>query len=256
MKVEEHYIKYKTSVPYRIVFFGDIHIGHRLCSVSNFKTEIIDKYRNEKNTFFFDMGDSCDMIVAQTRDPRFKASMVDPRYLGVDNPVDLQVEDYCDLVAPIADRLLGICGSNHMEELLKRTGTNPHRAACYKLWQGKEAEKRYLSWENFYALKFRYDDKMSRVRTVSLYLSHGITTGGRTEGGHITSIGNVAANYHGCDIYAFGHNHQLEVWDRVVLRPNYKSKMVEARKLVRLNTGTWLKSRSDTADISYPEGRE
>jgi len=223
--------------------------------LSNFKKEIIDKYKDEKDCYFFDTSDSCDMIVAQTNDKRFKASMVDPRYLTVDNPVDLQIQDVCDLYAPIADRLLGICSCNHHETILQRTGTDPSRRICYTLWKGKEAEKRNLSWENFYATRFYYNDGHSRCRTVSWYLSHGIMTGSRTEGGHITSIGNVVMNYGNCDIFVMGHNHQLDVWDRLLLIPNYVTKKAEAKKLVRINAGSWLKGRSDDQTVAYPESK-
>lgn len=232
-----------------------MHVGHRLASIKNFQKEVIDTFKDDKDTYFFSMGDDCDMIMAQTRDPRFKASMVDRRYLEDDHPVDLQISDVCDLYAPIADRLLGICASNHHEEVLKRTGTDPTRRICHTLWKGKEAEKRHLSWENFYALRFAYDNHSSRVVSLSWYLSHGAGTSSRTEGGHITSLGNIAMNYGDCDIYAFGHNHQLETWDRVILVPNYKTEKVVARKLVRINTGSWQKSRSDDHTVSYPESR-
>src|SRR4030042_5234887 len=245
LKVEEHRIRYKVGQTFRFVTFGDLHLGHRLCSVSNFKKEIIDKYKDDKDTFFFDVSDECDMILAQTNDPRFKASMIDPRYLTVDGPVDVQIQDVCDLYAPIAGRLLGICACNHHDAILKRTATDPGRRICYTLWQGKEAEKRNLAWENFISIRFTYDVYKSRSRKVSWYLSHGITTGTRTEGGHITSIGNVAMNYGDTDIFCFGHNHQLDTWDRLLLVPNYRSKKVEAKKLIRINSRTFLKGRRD-----------
>ena len=239
------------------MFFGDVHIGNRLSSIGNFKKSVIDKYKDDKDCYFFDMSDGCDMILSQTNDRRFKASMVDQRYLNVDDPVDLQIQDYCDLLAPIAPRLLGVLSCNHHEEILKRSGTDPTKRICYTLWKGKEAESRLLSWENFYAIRFVYAESHEHSRTVTLpmYLNHGITTGTRTEGGHITSIGNVAMNYSGCDIYAFGHNHQLENWDRIILTPCFRSKKPVSRKLIRLNTGTYLKSRSDDHTVSYPEAR-
>lgn len=226
-----------------------------MCAVNKFKREIIDKHKDDKDCYFFDASDSCDMIVAQTNDPRFKASMVDKRYLGIDNPVDLQIEDVCDLYAPIADRLLGICACNHHDTILKRTGTDPGRRICYTLWKGKDAEKRHLSWENFISTRFDYNGEKSRTRSVSWYISHGIMTGGRTEGGHITSIGNMVMNYGDTDIFVVGHNHQLEIWDRILLIPNYRTKKVESKKLVRINAGSFLKGRSDDHSVSYPESK-
>ena len=246
---------YKTGQRFRFVVFSDVHLGHRLASINNFKREVIDRYKDDKDTYFFDLSDCCDMIVAQTGDKRFKPSMIEPRYLVVDNPVDLQIEDYCDLLAPIADRVLGICSSNHHDKILSLTGTDPTRRICYTLWKGTEAERRFLGWENFVGIRFSYANSGHRTRTLSWYLSHGATTGGRTEGGHITSLGNIAMNYGECDIYAFGHNHQLETWDRIQLIPCYKTEREKSKRLIRLNTGTYQRSRSRDQSVSYPEGK-
>ena len=216
---------------------------------------MIERYKDDKNTYFFDMGDGTDMIVSQTRDARFRASMTNPRYLSEDRPVDMQIEDYCDLLAPIHQRILGICSSNHHDEILKRTGTDPTRRICYLLWRGAEAERRFLAWENFYAIRFEHAGKGRKTTTLSWYLSHGVQTGSRTEGGHLTSIGNVAINYGNCDIFCFGHNHQLETWDRIQLVPDYRGKKVLSKKLVRINTGSYQKSRSNDHTVSYPESK-
>ena len=153
------------------------------------------------------MGDGCDMIIAQGNDRRFKATEIDEKYLGIDDPVDKQIEDYVELLWPIRDKILVIMDSNHHLEILKRTGTHPTRRIGFMLW-GKEAEKKVFGYAGFLITRFTYsgNDKYSRTRSLTWYLSHGVTTGSRTLGGPKTSLSNVAKG-RDADVFIFNHNH-------------------------------------------------
>jgi hypothetical protein len=186
--------------------FGDIHLGNRLSSLKNFRSEVIDRYAGEENTFYLDMGDGCDMIVSQGGDRRFKATEIDEKYLIIDNPVDAQIDDYIDLLSPIKDRIISMVDCNHHLEILKRTGTHPTRRIGYGLW-GPGAEERVHSWSGYLVLRFKHGGK-SRTRTLVVYISHGASAGGRTLGGPKTALANVAKGKE-ADIYIFNHNHGL-----------------------------------------------
>jgi hypothetical protein len=212
---------------------------------------VIDRYKSDKNTFFVDMGDGMDMIVAQTSDRRFKASQIDQRYVGVDNPIDLMIEDYAKLLEPIKDRILCMVDSNHHLSILDRTGTDPTRRLAYTLWPD-EAEKKLLGYSGFLVLRFGYNGPKGRVRSLTFSLCHGIGSGGKTEGGFITTLGNDAVNYI-ADVHVFAHNHRLAGWDRVKIGPDRAAKKIISKKEIRLNTGTYLKSLSDDTTTSYAE---
>lgn len=251
MRVLERRFPYKVGDRFRFVIFSDVHLGNRLASLNHFKTNLIDRYKDDKDSYFIDLGDCCDMIVAQTGDRRFQASSIDPAYLGIDNPIDHMIDDYCDLVAPIKDRIIALCDSNHHLEIEKRTGTSPTRRIAYNLW-GKEAENRLFGYAGFLVTRFHHNGELSRTRTLTWALSHGVGGGGRTDGGIITSLGKVADDTD-ADISCYGHTHQLMGWDRVQLSVDRSAKKVVSRKRVRINSGSYLKGYSDDASTSYVE---
>jgi hypothetical protein len=224
--------------------------------LKHFKANLIDRYQNDKDAWFIDLGDCCDMIVAQTGDRRFQPEMIDPSYVGCSNPVDRMISDYCELVDPIKDRIICLCDSNHHLEIERRTGTSPTRRIAEKLWGG-ESHNRLMGYAGFLVTRFNYDSKdkgvrNSRVKTLTWSLCHGIGTGGKTEGGFKTTIGNDAINYD-CDVACYAHNHQLDGWDRIVLGVDHYANKVISKKKTRINSGSYLKGFSDDCSTSYVE---
>ncbi len=194
-----------------------------------------------------------DLIVAQAGDKRWKASMVDPQFVGVDDPIDKMIDSYAGMLEPIKDRLIASIDGNHSLSILDRYGTNPTRRVGYKLWGMKEAESRLLGYSGFLQTKFHWKGaKHSRVRTLTWSLTHGVGTSGKTLGGFITTLGTDASAYI-ADIHCFGHNHKLAGVDRIKIGVDRNGKKIVSRKEVILNTGTFLKSYSDDASTSYAE---
>ena len=196
------------------------------------------------------------MVVAQGGDKRYQADMIDPAYVGCANPIDRMIDDYCELVDPIKDRILCLCDSNHHLTIEQRTGTSPTRRIAEKLW-GKEADKRMLGYAGFLVTRFEYASgnvttRAGKVRSLTWSLCHGIGTGGKTEGGFKTTIGNDAINYD-CDVACYAHNHMLDGWDRIILGVDHYANKVIAKKKVRINSGSYLKGFSDDMSTSYVE---
>ena len=195
-----------------------------------------------------------DLIVGQAGDKRWKASMVDPAYISVDNPLDRMIRGYADLLYPIKDKLITMLDGNHSLSILEKFGTNPSRRVAYKLWGQEESDNRLLGYSGFLVTKFEYKGaKSSRVRSLTWNLTHGISNGtGKTLGGYITSMGTDSTHYL-ADIHAFGHNHRLTGVDRIKIGVDAKKKKIISKKEIILNTGTFLKSFSDSTDVSYAE---
>jgi len=253
LKPLEHRIPYRLGDEITFVLFSDLHLGNRLASLHNFKSNLIDRYKGQKNTYFIALGDELDCIIAQTGDKRFQADMLDTSYVGVSNPLDRMIDDYCELVQPIKDRMLVMTDSNHHLEIEKRTGTSPTRRIAAALW-GKEMDCRLMGYAGFLVTRFVYGaaEKGNRTRTLTWCLSHGVGGGGRTDGGVITSLGKVADD-NDANISAFGHTHQLGAWDRVILGVDRLAMRVVSKKRVRINTGSYLKGYSDDTSTSYVE---
>jgi len=127
-----------------------------------------------------------DLIVGQAGDKRWKASMVDPKYVGQDNPVDKMIDGYSALIYPIKDRLVAMLDGNHSLSILERYGTNPTKRVAVRLWgELKEIESRVLGYSGFLVTRFEYKGgRSSRVRSLTWNLTHGISNGtGKTLGG-------------------------------------------------------------------------
>ena len=224
-----------------------------------FRSNLLDRYKDDEDAWFVDLGDGCDMIVAQTGDRRFEPEMIDPSYVGLPNPIDRQIDDYCELVWPIKDRMIAMTDSNHHLEIERRTGTSPTRRIAWKLWE-KESENRMVGYAGFLVTRFTFDGKTgktgtsdhNRVKTIVWSLCHGIGTGGKTEGGFKTTLGNDAINYD-CDVACYAHNHQLDGWDRIVLGVDHYANKVVSRKKTRINSGSYMKGFSDDCSTSYVE---
>lgn len=135
------------------MLFSDVHLGNKLSAVKHFKSNLIERYRNDPDAWFIDLGDCCDMVVAQGGDRRYQADMIDPSYVGLPNPVDRMIDDYCELVWPIKDRIICLADSNHHLSIEQRTGTSPTRRIAYNLW-GKEADNRMLGYAGFLVTRF------------------------------------------------------------------------------------------------------
>jgi hypothetical protein len=239
--------------------FSDLHLGHKLSSQNHFQSNLIDRYKDDKEAWFIDLGDCCDMIVAQTGDRRFQPDMIDHSYVGVHNPVDRMIDDYCELVWPIRDRIICLADSNHHLEIERRTGTSPTRRIAEKLWGVNEAHNRMIGYAGFLVTRFNYESKdptvrNSQVKTLVWSLCHGIGTGGKTEGGFKTTIGNDAINYD-ADVFCYAHNHQLGGWNRIVLGVDHYANKVVSRKKVRINSGSYMKGFSDDSSTSYVEAK-
>ena len=258
MKVIEHRFRYKFGQRFRFVIFSDLHLGSKLSALKLFKGNLIERYRDDEDAWFIDLGDCCDMIVSQTGDRRFEADMIDPSYVGLPNPADRQIDDYCELVWPIKDRIICLTDSNHHLGIERKTGTSPTRRIAWKLWE-KESENRMVGYAGFLVTRFNFDGsakgaKSHRVRTLVWSVCHGIGTGGKTEGGFKTTLGNDAINYD-CDVAAYAHNHQLDGWDRIVLGVDHYANKVVSRKKTRINSGSYMKGFSDDCSTSYVEKR-
>ena len=230
-----------------------MHHGNSLSSTRLFNDELVKRHKDNKDCYFVDMGDGMDLIVGQAGDKRWKASMVDPQYVGADNPIDRMIEGYSGLLEPIKDRLIVMMDGNHSLSILERYGTNPTKGVAARLW-GEGAEDRVMGYSGFLVTRFVYrGTDHSRVRSLTWNLTHGISNGtGKTLGGYITSMGTDSTHYI-ADIHAFGHNHRLTGVDRVKVGVDGNRKKIVSKKEVILNTGTFLKSFSDSSDTSYAE---
>jgi len=159
------------------VCFSDVHHGNTLSSTRLFNQELVEKHKDNPDCYFLDLGDGMDLIVGQAGDKRWKASMVDPAYVGKDNPIDRMIEGYSKMLWPIKDRLIVMLDGNHSLSILEHYGTNPTRRVGMRLWPDS-FEERLMGYSGFLTTRFHWHKKSgSRVRTLTWNLTHGISNG-------------------------------------------------------------------------------
>lgn len=252
MKVVSKNIEYKPGHKYKIIPLGDVHLGNELFSERHFK-EVVAKYADDKDAMFVLMGDVFDGVVPHgLQDKRYKPSMVDRRYAGVDRIWKAFVQDAAALLRPIADRIILALDGNHELKILERHGVDLTGMLLEEL--GVQADAR-AGYSAFIVLSFRQKHVQSTGHTQSLvvFAAHGVSTGGRTEGGFITSLGNVIRGAVRCDLFLAGHNHRAADWDNITIDVDRVRKKIVSRREVRVNTGTFLKGFTSDHRTSYAE---
>jgi len=244
MKVYSKTIPYeKDGEKFTLIGFGDVHYGSANCDKSLF-IHTLRRHGKARNTYLIDMGDACDAIVPKDA-KRYRPKGLDPELEFEEDVIDRQIEWYCEqhekLVNP--EKFLGIVSGNHHDIILEKHGTDPTKRIAYRL------KTQNLGYCFFYRLLFKREGK--GYQELVIYGHHGWGGGSRTEGGNITRFCKAANQIEGADICLYGHTHDKWAKPMVRVKPvGYKVK--EVPKMVA-NTGTFLKTLSDSETPSYSE---
>lgn len=252
MKVLEYRGTFAIGEKKRLIFITDLHWGHCLCCERKYKQVIADLAQQDDVIIVFD-GDMFDSIVSMTNDKRFNPAEIAPRYLTTKTPVDLAVDELVEVHEPVADKIGAWGKGNHELTLLKKTGTDVARRIMAGLY-GKEGDKKLFGYTGFLQMFFTHKTSGGNTRRLIAFISHGPTSSARLEGGHLSRLGCVAKSYGG-DIHAFGHVHQLESWENVVVEPAKSGNRLVHKDQLRIVCGSWVKGYSDDDSVTYVEQR-
>ncbi len=233
-----------SDSPLRLALFSDTHVGSRYFAKPQF-TKFLAESMEHPNAYLMGIGDQIEAIL-QT-DKRFAISGIDSKYLASETPdelLDMQSQDFVNLLKPYQDRLLGLLEGNH-EGVMRLKGFGIHRQICTAL----NCEN--LGRSCLFLLKLV--NGTGRVRSLTIFAHHGFGGGGRTEGGSITKYSRFI-HYYDADIYISAHDH--DHWTKKVARIGITNtgKMV-AKDMILCNTGAFMKTLSDTDTPSWAETR-
>lgn len=250
MKVLTHRFSYRIGDSITLIPLSDVHIGNALASTKHLKA-VIDRYSHDPSVWFASVGDLFDGIIVG--DKRFKQSMTKHK---TDAPLDEAVDEAVAILRPVADRILWMNDGNHELSVLDRYGIDLTGRVLWGLFGGRKdgaatIEGIRLGYAGFVRLIFEREHSSTR-QMLTIYSCHGVGGASRTEGGALTSIGNVAKSYR-ADLSLWGHNHKLEDWDNIVIEPDARGREIISRREIRVNTGTFLRGYSDGATTSYSE---
>ena len=217
-----------------LYLLGDVHLP-RGC-VGKFKA-VIDEIKHNPKAVAILMGDYIEGI--NHRDPRYhpeetyvKGNVAETERRAVaskkrvTNLVSDQFDEFEQLIAPIADKIIGLHAGNHEDKLVKHSGINELRRICKRL-----GIRYYDSGTALTSLQFPSGK-------VTIQSSHG-TGGGYLAGAAYNKMDRTSNYFEGVDIVAKGHTHKLGINCSVPPMKYVDGKLV-ARNQYQCTTGSFL----------------
>ena len=214
---------------FHVVPMGDVHLGNICCDLKKFK-EMVEWIRSKDDVLWIGMGDYVDCI--NYTDKRFdQATVARPYCENLSNAVPLQIQDFIELIEPIADKCIGMHRGNHEETIRLKY----HYDVMYKVWEA-------------YGIPMLNDSALTRLRFVSphekgnshvfdIYSTHG-RAGGRKGGNKINWLEDMIT-YVDADVYLMAHSHIKETETKTSLYVDNRGNLKTKKRILAV-TGCFL----------------
>lgn len=203
---------------------ADLHLGDKCCDYKAIQKELA-YIRDTPNCYCLLDGDLMDAAI--------KSSVGDTYGAGL-QPME-QLKHCVAIFAPIADKIIAVCGGNHEDRIYKNDGLDMTELMCAQLG----IAERYSPTTALIYLRLGRDIKHSGCRYFySIYMTHG-TGGGRKEGGKVQRLADLAG-ITDADIYLMAHTHQPAVLRNAFYRPLATLGKVAKVEHLFVNTASWL----------------
>ena len=160
---------------------GDVHIGSREFDLGLFE-KWIETIKNDPNGAVVIIGDMMNMGLRTSKSNVYEEKL---------SPME-QKEVCFELLAPIADKIIGGCSGNHEYRAVKEVGMNP----LYDVFCRMRIEERYR--ENVCFIKLTVGKQGKNPNTYGLVLTHG-SSKAKDE--------RWTYSVDGCDCFISGHTH-------------------------------------------------
>jgi UDP-2,3-diacylglucosamine pyrophosphatase LpxH len=230
-------ISYKPGETIKIKPISDIHFGSRHCDVKALKRFLGEP---DEKTYLIGLGDWLDCVITSDI-KRYRKSGDGSEGEEI---IDEQVDNLVDIMTPFKSQIIGIATGNHEDTITKHCGTNPSRRMADRLGVT------YLGFS--FLLRLLLTQGGQGGRTVILRGHHGWGGGSRTQGADITKCAKDMA-YFDADIFLYGHTHKLQC--DTVPRLSLNGDRLIARPKHLCICGTFLKTYSDSTDVTYSEAK-
>jgi len=208
----------------RLYYLTDLHVGAKACDERALKRDIAS-IADDPDARWIGGGDYVDAI-GHVGDKRYDPETLAPWALGCADLMGVQRDYVVDLLAPIADKCLGMGDGNHEWMAKKRYGRNLYWEIVSRIADraGTEPETIGYGAAGFVVLKFRYRAKNSVGSgwPMTIFCHHGYG-GGRLPGGHALTMGRALGDYDS-DLVLMGHRHVAQVQNKVVVRAARKQR--------------------------------
>lgn len=208
----------------KILALSDMHIGDPLCNLKVIK-DILENVKNSPNTFIILNGDLMNNSIKNSVGDVYCESMT---------PTE-QILRLCDLLEPIADRILVIHPGNHENRTNKDDGIDIIKLVAKQLG----IEDRFSAGWWYLYLTFGLSEKYKdRPMMYTITGVHGYG-GGRKNGGKINNLVEMSDKVI-ADLYIMGHTHTPIVTRNTIFIPDYQHKTLIQKDKYYLMTNSFL----------------
>jgi UDP-2,3-diacylglucosamine pyrophosphatase LpxH len=234
-KAETIHIPYVYGETIKIKPVADVHWESKHCDRRAFKAYLGDP---DSQTYLIGLGDLFDCIIVSDV-KRYRKSGDGTEG---DDIINQAVDELFHVLEPFKSQIIGLGIGNHEDNIVKRCSVNPIKLLCDRL------SVPYLGYSFLLRLIFRTDT--GNGRTVIIRGHHGYGGGSRTQGADLTKFSKDMAHFD-ADIFIYGHVHKLQ-YDTVP-RLSLVGDTLTARPKHLVICGTYLKTYSDSTDVTYAE---
>ena len=213
-----------------LIALGDLHLGHKACNLEKIR-KTIKKIRETKNARVILMGDIIDAGLRNS---------IGGGTYDNDFPPQEQFDLAVELLQPIKDKIYGIHSGNHSNRIFNATSLEIDKLLGQRLgvkWLGSSAyHKIKIGKKNFV-----------------IYSTHG-SSGASLPHTKIKAVMDLA-NFHECDIYMYGHNHELAYTIDEKFYVDMRSSTIKRKQRHFILTGHYLNYEGYVAMKSYKPSR-
>ena len=225
-------IDVKKEKEIKIVFLGDIHLGHTSCDEKSLN-KTVRWIKNRSNVYVIGMGDYLELAI----EGHIPGSM----FTQKDFP-DVQMDKFLEVMKPIKNRFLGMITGNHeLSRGYKLNGIDPTKILC-----------RYLNtpyWEDGGYVIVNLMKNKKRLQQYKLFIMHGCGTS--VTPGYLPR--KAMRSYINPDIIAMGHSHIL--WSGNDYKYKVTDEGLEKKvKVCSIRTGSYLDGARYAREKLYPPG--
>jgi predicted phosphodiesterase len=218
---------------YKIIPIADVHLGNCNCDLLAFKN-MVDWIQNKNNCLWVGMGDYIDAI--NYSDKRFDPKTIATKYLAngdIDKCIQMQIQDFVDIINPIKDKCIGLLRGNHEENIRQHY----HYDVLYELAKELDLSRKLLLYDTA-IIRLHFDrNKSNGSHCYDVFLAHG-NVGGRTQGYKANRIHELHKFFQ-ADIYLLAHSHiKLAQVNSLVYFNNRDVECI--RKVIDAFTGCFL----------------
>jgi hypothetical protein len=237
LEVKEVVFKYSRPDVFKIIPFGDQHLGTMHC-YENGIIRKIKQIQDDPFTYWIDMGDSCECITPG--DKRWDGGVISD-WLHPDNIATDQVNHYCELFSPIKDKCIGKLAGNHEQAIKQHNFDNVQKNICDKLGITD------LGYSCFIRFIFR---RGKESHSYTGMFTHG-SGAAITAGSKMQRLQRLMDNFD-ADIVAQGHTHDLLTYVKPYLKLT-EGNEIRQRVKVGAMTGCWFRTYTQGVSASYGE---